>query len=120
MKIIRLGDVKASEINDSRLFVGKVSFKNVLDRKDSKSYWVFHASFSPGNRSVVHTHNTDQLLYFTEGKGLVGTGTEEHEVESGTLVFIPAGQRHYHGATSATSCSHLAILLEGPGGPDKK
>ena len=115
MEIIRISDVKGEEINDSRLFVGSVNFKNLIDEKVSERYWVFSADFEPGHRSVVHTHNTEQLLYFTAGKGIVGTESEEHEVTAGTLIFIPAGQRHYHGATGTTSCSHLAILLEGPG-----
>ena len=107
-------------MNYSRRFVGSVNFKNLIDEKMSESYWAFVADFEPGHRSVVHTHNCEQLLYFTTGKGVVGTDTEEHEVTQGTLIFIPAGQRHYHGATSKTSCSHLAVLLEGPGSTEEE
>jgi quercetin dioxygenase-like cupin family protein len=120
MKIIKISEVEGTVMNDDQRFVGSVNFKNLIDDKVSPSFWAFSADFPPGHRSVPHTHNTDQILYFTEGKGVVGTDTEEHEVTAGTLVFIPAGQRHYHGATSTTACSHLAVLLEGPDSTEKE
>ena len=117
MKIIKINEVSGQAINDERLFIGGVNFKNLIDGAVSESFWAFHADFQPGQRSVTHHHNTDQLLYFTAGPGVVGTETEEQEVPAGTLVFIPAGQRHYHGATGTTAASHLAVLLEGPQEP---
>ena len=114
MEVIKVSEVKSVELGDDQPSVGKMIYRQLLDDRVAKSFWSFYATFPLGRTSGLHQHGTEQLLFFTEGKGLVGTDTEEHEVTAGTLVLIPAGQRHYHGATSTTSCSHLAVILEGP------
>jgi len=66
-------------------------------------------NFSPGAVNVFHTHTSDQILYVTEGKGIVATENEEVTVTPGTIIFIPAGERHWHGATKETAFSHIFI-----------
>jgi quercetin dioxygenase-like cupin family protein len=68
---------------------------------------------SPGAKNVFHTHTTEQVLYVTEGKGIVGTEGEEVIVEPGTMIFIPAGERHWHGATPHDSFSRFSIITPG-------
>jgi mannose-6-phosphate isomerase-like protein (cupin superfamily) len=40
-------------------------------------------------------HDGDQIIYVVEGEAIVGIGDREHKAGSGTLVMIPAGQRHH-------------------------
>jgi quercetin dioxygenase-like cupin family protein len=45
----------------------------------------------------------------TEGEGIVATATAEHEVGPGDVAFIPAGERHWHGAKPGSDMTHLAM-----------
>lgn len=67
-------------------------------------------TFEPGARTAWHTHPLGQTLIVTSGVGRVqrwGDGVEE--IRPGDLVWIPAGQKHWHGASPTTAMSHIAI-----------
>jgi quercetin dioxygenase-like cupin family protein len=67
-------------------------------------------TFEPGSRTAWHTHPLGQTLIVTSGLGWVQTqgGTKE-EIRAGDIVWIPPGEKHWHGATAATAMSHIAI-----------
>ena len=67
-------------------------------------------SFGPGARNKLHTHTSEQVLFVTEGVGYVGTEDETARVSVGDTAFIPAGEKHWHGATDESSFSHVALL----------
>ena len=69
--------------------------------------------FDAGARRSLHTHPTDQLLYFLEGEGVVGTRTERRIYRVGGMAVIPADEWHWHGATPTSPMCHLSM----PGGP---
>jgi quercetin dioxygenase-like cupin family protein len=67
-------------------------------------------TFEPGARSAWHTHPLGQVLIVISGLGW--TQQEDGEVEvmrPGDVVQCPPNVRHWHGATPATSCTHVAI-----------
>ena len=109
MEIKKLTDVEAEEAT-SKLFEGKVTRQTVTE---GAQITVGHVNFSPGAKNVFHTHTTDQVLFVTEGKGIVATEKEERVVTPGTIIYFPAGERHWHGATEDSSFSHLAIKPPG-------
>jgi len=112
MKVLKTGDSKGEESRDS-LFIGKVNRLPVVDEKMANELRVAVVTFSPGARNKWHTHTNEQVLYVTEGKGIVATEDEEALVTPGTIAFIPSGEKHWHGATSETSFSHLSIYTPG-------
>jgi quercetin dioxygenase-like cupin family protein len=57
----------------------------------------------------MHVHTHEQILYVLSGKGIVATEGEEHVALPGTIFLIPAGEKHWHGATQESSFSHLYI-----------
>jgi quercetin dioxygenase-like cupin family protein len=67
--------------------------------------------FTPCARSNWHSHAVGQTLHVTEGFGLVATrdGTVIH-MRSGDTVYTPPGEEHWHGATTDTFMSHIAML----------
>jgi quercetin dioxygenase-like cupin family protein len=66
--------------------------------------------FSPGSRTVWHRHARGQVLYVTEGRGVVQCrGSEPVEVGSGDTVWTPPDEWHWHGATADHFMAHLAI-----------
>ena len=112
MKVVNIGDVTARDAADNPIFLGKVSVQSVIgDGTDELRVIVVH--FSHGAVNVFHTHDFDQILYVTEGKGIVATEQAEVVVTPGTIISIPAGERHWHGATRDSSFSHIAIMPPG-------
>ena len=67
-------------------------------------------TFEPGARSAWHTHPLGQILIVTDGAGWVRQwGGPKEEIREGDVVWIPPGQKHWHGATAATGMTHIAI-----------
>ena len=66
--------------------------------------------FEPGARTAWHTHPLGQTLIVTAGTGRVQRwGDPVDEIRQGDVVWIPPGQKHWHGAASTTSMTHIAI-----------
>ena len=112
MKVVKVSESKAEETKDS-LFIGRVSRQPLVDEKMANELRAAAVNFSPGARNKWHTHTNEQVLYVTEGKGIVATESEEVLVTPGTIVFIPSREKHWHGATQETSFSHLSIYTPG-------
>jgi quercetin dioxygenase-like cupin family protein len=67
-------------------------------------------TFEPGARTAWHTHPLGQTLVVTAGCGRVQReGGSVEEIRPGDVVWFPPGERHWHGATSTTAMSHIAI-----------
>jgi len=111
MKVVRTSDIEAQE-STSQIFRGKVSMQGIIG-KSGDELRVAVVNFSPGAVNVFHTHTFNQILYVTEGTGIVATESEEVTVTPGTFIFIPAGERHWHGATKDAAFSHIAIMPPG-------
>ncbi len=68
-------------------------------------------TFEPGARTAWHSHPLGQTLVVTSGLGRVQRwGDPIDEIRSGDIVWIPPGQKHWHGASSTTGMSHIAIV----------
>ena len=111
MKVVRTSDIKAQE-STSKIFRGKVSIQHLFGESEDELRAAV-VNFSPGAVNVFHTHTSDQILYVTEGKGIVATEKEEVTVTPGTIIFIPAGEKHWHGATKDTAFSHIFVSPPG-------
>ena len=111
MKVVRISDVEARESTD-KIFRGQVSIQHIIGQNKDELR-VINVNFSPGAVNIFHTHTFDQVLYVTEGTGIVATENEEITVTPGTLIFIPAGEKHWHGATKDSAFSHIAVMPPG-------
>ena len=68
-------------------------------------------TFEPGARTEWHTHPLGQILIVTAGVGLVQRwGDPVEEIRQGDVVWIPPGQKHWHGAAPNSSVAHIAIV----------
>ena len=66
--------------------------------------------FEPGARTAWHTHPLGQLLVVTAGTGRVQRwGDAIDEIGQGDVVWIPPGQKHWHGAAPTTAMTHIAV-----------
>ncbi len=67
-------------------------------------------TFGPGARTAWHTHPLGQTLIVTLGRGRVQRwGGPIEEVTPGDVVWFPPGEKHWHGATSTSAMTHIAI-----------
>ncbi len=109
MKPIRIDEVKVEE-RSGGIFTGKVHIQRIPNETiESKDLSIAIVSFPAGVRNIFHTHKTDQLLWILSGKGIVASEHEEVIASPGMAFFIPAGERHWHGATEDSSFSHISI-----------
>ncbi len=67
-------------------------------------------TFEPGARTAWHTHPLGQILIPTAGCGLVQHwGGPVELIRPGDVIWIPPGEKHWHGATPTTAMTHIAI-----------
>ena len=113
MKIISIKDVP--EVSRSGgIFTGTVSSKPLVGQETgAKDISVSIVSFPKGIKNIFHTHTYDQVLYILSGKGIVADEKQQVVVTEGMVAFIPAGERHWHGAAEDSDFSHISILRIG-------
>ena len=67
-------------------------------------------SFEPGARTAWHTHPLGQTLYVISGVGRVqAKGGPVREIRPGDVVWIPPGEKHWHGASPNNAMTHIAM-----------
>ena len=111
MKVMKTAEIEAS-VRDSALFKGRVTGQTVLDI-ESSALRANLINFDAGAVNVFHIHDFDQILYVTAGEGIIATEKEEVRIRPGDFVVIPAGEKHWHGATPDSPMSHIAISVRG-------
>ena len=91
-------------------FTGSVRVRSLFDAKDQARTTGGEVTFQPGARSAWHTHPLGQILIVTDGVGWVQQwGGPIQVMRKGDVIWIPAGVKHWHGATPNSSVTHLAI-----------
>ncbi|MGB9118042.1 (R)-mandelonitrile lyase [Bradyrhizobium sp.] len=67
-------------------------------------------SFEPGARTNWHSHPLGQTLYVVSGVGRVQTkGEPVREIRPGDVVWIPPGEKHWHGGSPTNGMTHIAM-----------
>lgn len=79
---------------------------------------VFNVTFEPGCRNNWHVHNAKtgggQILICVAGRGYYQEwGKEAVEMLPGSVINIPTGVKHWHGAAPDSWFSHLAVEVPG-------
>ena len=69
-------------------------------------------NFGIGVRNKFHSHTLEQVLIVTEGKGIVATEKEQITVVPGDIIFVPPGEKHWHGAAKGSAFSHLYVMAQ--------
>jgi len=91
-------------------FTGSVRVDYLFKANDPSRTSGAFVTFEPGARTAWHTHPFGQILIVTAGSGWVQQwGGQIQEIRPGDVVRIPAGQKHWHGATATTGMTHIAI-----------
>jgi quercetin dioxygenase-like cupin family protein len=116
LKIARNGS-QASAKGPADFFTGAVRVDPLFPKPNGPTRATgSYVTFEPGARTAWHTHPLGQTLVVTAGTGRVQRwGDPVQGIRPGDVVWIPPGQKHWHGAAPATAMTHIAIteLLDG-------
>ena len=107
MKIVRGGGPSEQR---SATVTGQAWFDPVLPATDGMTITTVH--FQPGARTYWHSHEKGQILQVLTGRGLIRTfGAPPVEIGAGDTIWVPPGERHWHGAAPDSVMTHTAISL---------
>ena len=91
-------------------FTGTVWQDPIVDAEAPARLKAVLVTFAPGARTAWHTHPLGQTLLVTAGCGRVqSAGGPIREIRPGDTVWIPPGEKHWHGAGPDTAMTHLAM-----------
>jgi quercetin dioxygenase-like cupin family protein len=114
LRELRIDPDAAGPPPDPSNFIGRVRMQNIAADGGAGGLEYLAVHFDAGSRTRPHIHASDQILYFVRGSGFVAfPGEPEQRVPEGSIVVVPAGAVHMHGATDDEPICHLAIRAPG-------
>src|SRR6185312_15186916 len=94
----------------SDYFTGTVWQDPIADAPAPARVRAARVSFEPGARTVWHTHPLGQTLHVISGVGRIQAwGGPLREILPGDSIWIPPGEKHWHGAAPENGMVHIAI-----------
>jgi quercetin dioxygenase-like cupin family protein len=109
MDIYRVGS-RPSRKGPAEWFSGTVRIDPLISAPAPARVAAGSVTFEPGARTAWHTHPLGQNLIVTSGCGRVQLwGGPIEEIRPGDLVWIPPGEKHWHGAAPTTAMTHTAV-----------
>src|SRR4051794_32519535 len=109
MDIVRLGAVPTRR-GPADWFTGTVWQDPIIEAPGPARVRAGRVSFEPAARTAWHTHPLGQTLHVLSGIGRVQAWDGPvREIRAGDTVWIPPGEKHWHGAAPDHGMVHLAI-----------
>jgi quercetin dioxygenase-like cupin family protein len=92
-------------------FTGNVRIDPLSQAPAPARVSIASVTFEPGARTAWHSHPLGQTLIVTAGSGLVQSWQSSSEnIRPGDVVWIPPGEKHWHGAAPTTAMTHISIV----------
>ena len=109
MQLKRAGSQPSSK-GPAEFFTGTVRIDPLNAAPAPSRVSCANVTFEPGARSAWHTHPLGQTLIVTFGCGWTQCeGEPRVDIRAGDLVWCPPGHKPWHGATSTTAMTHIAV-----------
>ena len=109
MEITRIGSQPSSK-GPEDWFTGAVRIDPLFQANDARRVAAAGVTFEPSARTAWHTHPLGQTLIVTAGCGWIQrNGGPVEEIHPGDVIWFSPGEKHWHGATSTTALTHIAI-----------
>ncbi|HTR52019.1 MAG TPA: cupin domain-containing protein [Kofleriaceae bacterium] len=107
---IKRGGTQASQKGPAEHFTGNVRIDPLFQPNGTQRALGAYVTFEPCSRTDWHTHPNGQILICTFGCGLVQSwGGPIEQIRTGDVVWTPANEKHWHGATPTTAMQHIAV-----------
>lgn len=109
MKITRPGSTPSAKGPDD-YFTGTVRLDKLFQAEEPGRVQGVSVTFEPSARTAWHTHPLGQTLIVTAGVGRAQReGGPVEEIRPGDVIWFPAGEKHWHGASPDVAMTHLVI-----------
>jgi quercetin dioxygenase-like cupin family protein len=110
MRLVRAAERSGTAGKTGSQFTGQVF--NYLTMPATDGVTINTVTFNPGARTFWHSHTDGQILQVVAGRGLVQSeGAPPVSIAAGDTVWVPPGERHWHGAAPDSFMTHTAISL---------
>lgn len=94
-------------------FAGAVTLKKMAVGPEVAPNKILRVEFAAGARTNWHTHTGVQVLFVAEGRcRFQHWGGPVQEAAAGETVFIPTGEKHWHGASPDGPMAHVALNID--------
>ncbi len=109
MTLYRSGS-RPPQAGSPEYFSGAVRIDPLIEAPDPARVFAASVTFEPGARTAWHTHPLGQTLIVTAGRGRAQRwGGPVEELHPGDVIWFSPGEKHWHGASSTTGMTHIAI-----------
>ena len=112
----RIDESQAGPAPEPQNFTGRVACRTWPRKAAPTKLELLAVHFDAGAHTRPHTHPSEQVLSSSRGNGFVWfPGEERQRVAEGSIVVVPAGVVHMHGATEDEPICHIALrAADGP------
>ncbi|HYQ85014.1 MAG TPA: cupin domain-containing protein [Rubrobacter sp.] len=94
-------------------FTGQVTLWRMVATDPPTNVKMLRVEFAPGARTHWHRHSGVQVLVVLSGRcRFQHENGAVREAETGEVIHILAGEKHWHGAASDGPMVHLAINID--------
>jgi quercetin dioxygenase-like cupin family protein len=108
---IRRNGSQPSGKGSAEYFTGSVRIDPLFQPNDPTRASGASVTFEPGARTAWHSHLLGQTLIVTAGCGRIQSwGGAIEEIRPGDVIWIPPGEKHWHGAAPTTAMTHISIV----------
>ncbi|HTO67915.1 MAG TPA: cupin domain-containing protein [Bradyrhizobium sp.] len=115
---IQTSGSQVSAKGPAEYFTGTVRIDAPFAGEDPARVGGATVTFEPGARTAWHKHPLGQTLIVTSGLGWAQrAGGPIEAIRPGDIVWFAPGEKHWHGATSNTAMTHIAIAEKLNGSP---
>ena len=119
MRVLKIHDLPENPMDSATPIAGwkggtvSRTRQAIIGDGQSENFRCNVVNFREGATTGWHTHDCDQILVVTSGRGMVATEKEEREITVGDVVHIKSGERHWHGAKADSPMSHITVTTVG-------
>src|ERR1051325_9864218 len=109
MDIMRSG-TRPTRPGPAEWFTGTVRIEQLVEPVDPARTAGASVTFEAGARTAWHTHPLGQTLIVTAGTGRAQRwGGPVEELRPGDVIWVPPGEKHWHGAAPTSARTHIAV-----------
>jgi quercetin dioxygenase-like cupin family protein len=99
-------------------FAAYFTGQSYLNTLTTQGVAIANVTFEPGCRNNWHIHHASsgggQILLATAGSGWYqAEGEDPVSLEPGSVIQVPAGRKHWHGAKADSWFTHIAVAVPG-------